>query len=153
MTTTRHFIDLFEKDKNNGKLYLEQALKVNDGDHDAWIELGDLFKEQRKARSAIRCYAKAVESEPIDPVTWTNMGNLAKKLKDYKNACEYFSRALDHNSLDTEALHGRRESYRHLGNLELAHKDDENFKELQKALQGENKAGGERADEEVYEDD
>ena len=155
MSSTQQFVTLFEKDPNKakGKEYLAHALKINDKDHDAWIEFAELFRKERKAKSAISCLKKAVEIDPTDAISWATMGKLAMAIKDAKSSVDYYSQAIKLDEMNVELLKSRRASFQLLGRPDLANEDAQTINELKKNAQGGHKAGAEMPDDEAYEDD
>ena len=155
MTSTQELLNAFKIDtnKNNGKQYLEKALKINDQDHDAWLDFAFLFKKERKATSAITCLKKAVEADPTDAISWTDMGRLAFAIKDAKNAAHFYSVAINLDEMNIDLFLARKSCYQMLGRPDLANEDALTIQELKANAQGGKKAGAEMPDDEAYEDD
>ena len=155
MASTQEILSAFNQDtnKSNGKQYLEKALKINDQDHDAWLDFAILFKKERKAASAIVCLKKAVEADPTDAISWTDMGRLAFAIKDAKNAAQFYSEAIKLDEMNADLYLARKSCYQMLGRPDLANEDTLTIQELKVNAKGGKKAGAEMPDDEAYEDD
>lgn len=75
-----------------------QTLRLEPGDADAWIILGNLHKQANgNLAMADACYRRALVVNPNDPILLTNYGALMGDLGNLEQAEEFFERAIAAN--------------------------------------------------------
>lgn len=75
-------------------LKLEQFLKENPDNVDAWNQLGNLFFDANRFGDAIDAYERSLALKPGDPVVLTDMGVMYRRNKNPKKAVETFDLAI-----------------------------------------------------------
>jgi len=75
-------------------LKLEQALKENPENVDAWTQLGNLFFDSDRFSDAIEAYGKSLSLKPGDPNVITDLGVMYRRNKNPKKAIETFDMAI-----------------------------------------------------------
>ena len=75
-------------------LKLEQFLKENPDNADAWTQLGNLFFDTNRFGDAIDAYGKSLALKPGDPGVLTDMGVMYRRNKNPKKAIETFDLAI-----------------------------------------------------------
>ncbi|MBA3008726.1 MAG: tetratricopeptide repeat protein [Proteobacteria bacterium] len=75
-------------------LKLEQALKENPENVDAWTQLGNLFFDTDRFEDAIGAYEKSLALKPGDPSVLTDMGVMYRRNKNPQKAIESFDLAV-----------------------------------------------------------
>ena len=78
-------------------LKLEQFLKENPENVDAWTQLGNLFFDTNRFEDAIEAYQKSLALKPGDPGVLTDMGVMYRRNKNPKKAVESFDLAIAAN--------------------------------------------------------
>lgn len=77
------------------KTLLVQTLRLDPRDADAWIILGNLYKQAAdNLAMADACYRRALLVNPDDPILLTNYGALMVDLGNLEQAEEFFERAI-----------------------------------------------------------
>ncbi len=75
-------------------LKLEQFLKENPDNVDAWTQLGNLFFDANRFGDAIEAYERSLALKPGDPGVLTDMGVMYRRNKNPKKAIETFDLAI-----------------------------------------------------------
>lgn len=75
-------------------LKLEQFLKENPENVDAWTQLGNLFFDTNRFGDAVEAYQKSLALKPGDPGVLTDMGVMYRRNKNPKKAIESFDLAI-----------------------------------------------------------
>jgi len=75
-------------------LKLEQSLKENPENVDAWTQLGNLFFDSNRFSDAIEAYGKSLSLRPGDPNVLTDLGVMYRRNKNPKKAIETFDLAI-----------------------------------------------------------
>ena len=75
-------------------LKLEQFIKENPENVDAWTQLGNLFFDSNRFSDAIEAYGKSLSLKPDDPNVLTDMGVMYRRNKNPKKAIEIFELAI-----------------------------------------------------------
>jgi cytochrome c-type biogenesis protein CcmH/NrfG len=73
---------------------LEQRVKEQPGDVQAWTDLGHLYFDTEQPRKAIEAYTASLRLKPDDPDVLTDMGVMYRQIGQPKEAIELFERAL-----------------------------------------------------------
>ncbi len=75
-------------------LKLEQSLKENPDNVEAWTQLGNLFFDSGRFSDAIEAYEKSLALAPGNPNVLTDLGVMYRRNKDPKKAIEIFDKAI-----------------------------------------------------------
>lgn len=75
-------------------LKLEQSLKENPENVDAWTQLGNLFFDSNRFSDAIEAYGKSLSLRPGDPNVLTDLGVMYRRNENPKKAIETFDLAI-----------------------------------------------------------
>lgn len=75
-------------------LKLEQFIKENPENVDAWTQLGNLFFDSNRFSDAIEAYGKSLSLKPGDPNVLTDLGVMYRRNKNPKKAIETFDLAI-----------------------------------------------------------
>lgn len=75
-------------------LKLEQFLKDNPDNVEAWTQLGNLFFDSGRFADAIEAYEKSLSLAPGNPNVLTDLGVMYRRNKDPKKAIETFDKAI-----------------------------------------------------------
>lgn len=75
-------------------LELEEFLKANPDNVQAWTELGNIFFDSHRYKDAIDAYKKSLELAPGDPNVLTDIGVMYRRDKAPEKAIEYFDKAI-----------------------------------------------------------
>jgi cytochrome c-type biogenesis protein CcmH/NrfG len=75
-------------------LKLEQFLKENPEDVEAWTQLGHLFFDTNRFGDAIEAYERSLALKPGDPGVLTDMGVMYRRNKNPQKAIEAFDQAI-----------------------------------------------------------
>ncbi|MBU0969313.1 MAG: tetratricopeptide repeat protein [Proteobacteria bacterium] len=78
-------------------LKLEQFLKENPENVDAWTQLGNLFFDTDRFEDAIGAYEKSLALKPGDPGVLTDLGVMYRRNKNPQKAIEVFDQAIAAN--------------------------------------------------------
>lgn len=76
---------------------LEEFLKGNPDNAEAWAELGNLFYDTDRSGDAINAYEKSLALVPGDPNIMTDMGVMYRKAKQPEKAIEVFDQVIAAN--------------------------------------------------------
>ncbi len=79
-------------------LKLEQLLKENPDNVDAWIQLGNMFYDTNRFGDAIEAYQKSLALKSGNPGVLTDMGVMYRRNKNPQKAIESFDLAIAANS-------------------------------------------------------
>ncbi len=77
---------------------LEQRVKANPQDVDAWTKLGHVYFDTNRADQAIRSYSKSLELSPGDPNVLTDLGVMYRRVGRHQEAIASFDKAIAANS-------------------------------------------------------
>ncbi len=75
-------------------LKLEQYLKTNPDDVDAWTQLGNAFFDSDQPKNAIEAYLKSLSFKPDNINVITDLGVMYRRNNQPKKAIEYFDKAI-----------------------------------------------------------
>lgn len=75
-------------------LKLEEFLRENPDNAQAWAELGNLFFDTDRPEDAIQAYEKSLALVPGDPNVMTDMGVMYRKAKQPEKAIEVFDQVI-----------------------------------------------------------
>jgi len=81
-------------DLHSAEKLLEDAITVNDGFYDTFLNLGICAEKQEKLAKAERNYLNAIELDFSNPAAHKNLGNVLAKQKKYAEAMKSFQQAL-----------------------------------------------------------
>jgi cytochrome c-type biogenesis protein CcmH/NrfG len=76
-------------------LKLEEFLKKNPDNADAWTELGNLFYDASRFGDSIEAYQKSLALAPGNPSVLTDMGVMYRRNKQPEKAIEAFEKAIE----------------------------------------------------------
>ncbi len=71
-------------------LSLEEGLKTNPKDVQAWIDLGHLYFDSHMPQQAIRAYTEALKLNPDNPDVTVDMGVMYREIHEHDKALELF---------------------------------------------------------------
>ena len=108
-----------KKKLNEAILLLNNAIKIDSKNTNAYLFLGDAYLAQNNASEAIKYYEKAVAISPNSPLGILKIGQLYKGARNYELALEYFQNS---NTLDSNFA----PAYREKGDLYFAAKKYDN---------------------------
>jgi cytochrome c-type biogenesis protein CcmH/NrfG len=92
---------------------LEQATKKNPTDHEAWVQLGNLYFDTHQPKQSIDAYSKALELQPNDPNVLTDQGVMYRELKSYDRAIANFEKASQVDPSHVQSLYNLGIVYAH----------------------------------------
>jgi cytochrome c-type biogenesis protein CcmH/NrfG len=75
-------------------LQLEQYLKTNPNDADAWTQLVNAFFDSEQPKNAIEAYLKSLSSKPNNINVVTDLGVMYRRNDQPQKAIEYFDKAI-----------------------------------------------------------
>jgi cytochrome c-type biogenesis protein CcmH/NrfG len=75
-------------------LKLEEFLKANPNNAEAWTQLGNIFFDTNRFKDAIEAYEKSVELEPGNANVLTDLGVMHRRNKSPEKAVKYFDLAI-----------------------------------------------------------
>ncbi len=75
-------------------LQLEQYLKTNPNDGDAWTQLGNAFFDSEQPKNAIEAYLKSLSFKPNNINVITDIGVMYRRNDQPQKAIEYFDKAI-----------------------------------------------------------
>ncbi len=75
-------------------LQLEQFLKTNPNDTDAWTQLGNAFFDTDQPKNAIEAYLKSLSFKPNNINVITDVGVMYRRNDQPQKAIEYFDKAI-----------------------------------------------------------
>jgi len=73
---------------------LEDLVKSDPGNYQAWKKLGDNYFDTELPSKSIEAYRKALAIDDKDPNVWTDMGVMYRKVGDFTKAIESFDEAI-----------------------------------------------------------
>ncbi len=75
-------------------LKLEELLKENPDNAEAWVQLGNLFFDSNRFSDSIEAYERSLELAPGNPNVLTDLGVMYRRNKSPEKAVEAFDRAI-----------------------------------------------------------
>ncbi len=75
-------------------LKLEEFLKDNPDNAEAWVQLGNLFFDTNRFTDSIEAYERSLELAPANPNVLTDLGVMYRRNKAPEKAVEAFDRAI-----------------------------------------------------------
>ncbi len=72
---------------------LEQVVKADPKNHDAWVQLGNAYFDAHQHQESIDAYAHALQLRPDDPNVLTDQGIMYRALRQYDRALANFDKA------------------------------------------------------------
>jgi cytochrome c-type biogenesis protein CcmH/NrfG len=93
LSTFRSAWDLASPAHRHSQPQLEEAVRKNPQDPQAWIQLGNRHFDDDKPREAIRAYEHALSIKGDNPDVLTDMGIMYRHLGDFERAAEIFTQA------------------------------------------------------------
>ena len=79
---------------DEAKALLDQAVKTNPKEPNAWYNLGLYYKNSADAGAAVDAFRRVTEIDPTDADTWYFLGSTYAQLKQFPEAIESFNHAL-----------------------------------------------------------
>ena len=76
---------------------LEEEVKNNPDNHQAWIQLGHLYFDSNQPVKAIEAYEKSLSLAPGNPDLWTDLGIMYRRAENPQKAIECFEKATSLN--------------------------------------------------------
>jgi cytochrome c-type biogenesis protein CcmH/NrfG len=73
---------------------LEASTKKNPKDHEAWVQLGNLYFDTHQHEKAIGAYGKALELQPNDANVLTDQGVMFREQRAFDKAIANFEKAM-----------------------------------------------------------
>lgn len=73
---------------------LENQVKENPDDYQAWIQLGHLYFDSGQHQNAIEAYEKSMAISPGDANLWTDLGVMYRRVENPQKAVECFDKAI-----------------------------------------------------------
>lgn len=92
------------KDGNGALETLNQAIKVDRKDKNAWYIKGKLLTEAEKYKEALTTYDRVISMYPEDVVSWISKCNIYMKKGDWKRAERMIDKALGFNPNSIQGL-------------------------------------------------
>lgn len=89
-----HGLTLEDDDPEAARAAYAQAVELDPGHADAWVNLGRLLHEADDAAGAARCYHQALRGNESDPVTHFNLGLACEDLDKPTEAAAHYQRAV-----------------------------------------------------------
>ena len=105
---------------DEAKAALEDALKQDPKNPNAWYSLGLLAKNTGDAQAAIDAFKHVTEIDPNDADTWYFLGTAYVQAKQFPQAIEAFEHALKINPLHASAEFGLSRAYQQSGDADHA---------------------------------
>ena len=99
---------------------LEDALKQDPENPNAWYNLGLLAKNAGDAQAAIDAFHHVVEIDPNDADTWYFLGTAYVQAKQFPQAIDAFQHALQINPLHASAEFGLSRAYQQSADIDHA---------------------------------
>ena len=97
----------------------------------SYVYKGFAFNGQLKYDSAISCFNKAIQIDPLDPASFTDRALAYSYKKEYENAIKDFERTLELDSIGKQA----EAAYYYLGRIKMSqHEDAKAIKYFDKLL-------------------
>ena len=147
-------IEACEKDMKNFKKYLNEALSIDSSDYEEWNDFGDLLLNNKKGRSALKCYQKSLKLDDSQLEIVTKMVRLLLALKEFDKCLKYCTKGLELCPSEVPLLKLRAKCYAALSKNDLSQKDEEKIKHLGKINQMGTKffSGGQEYDNQAFDD-
>lgn len=93
--------------KKESLALLEQAIKVDPRNANAWYNLGVVYASENRYLEALQVYEKAIELDPENPRSFLNRGAILRKLGRYEEALQSYDRAIKLNPKSPLAYHNK----------------------------------------------
>ena len=116
----------------DGLIYFEKALLLDNTNFYALFGLADCYRGMRQPEIALEYWNRILESDPKNRIILTRAGDAYRNLNDYSNAIDYYERALN-IEFDTYAGLGLALTAKALGKI------DEAVESLSRLIQQESK--------------
>ena len=105
---------------DEAKVVLEDALKQDPKNPNAWYNLGLLAKNTGDAQAAIEAFHHVIEIDPNDADTWYFLGTAYVQAKQFPQAIDAFQHALQLNPLHASAEFGLSRAYQQSTDIDHA---------------------------------
>jgi tetratricopeptide (TPR) repeat protein len=115
---------------------LENAVKENHNDPNAWYNLGLLFKNSGDAEAAIDAFRRVTEIDSNDADSWYFLGASYAENKQYPEAMDAFQHALKLNPQHASAEFGLSRAYQQSADLAHAREHLARFQHIKEAKLG-----------------
>ena len=86
-------------------ILLDSSLKHDPERHNAWSNLGHMYRRRDQRAKAIDCYTKAVEALPDTAIYWYQLGETWFELQQFDKTIYYFEEAVKRESRNTNMLY------------------------------------------------
>lgn len=86
-------------------LLLEQSIQYDPERHNAWSNLGHMYRRRDLREKAIECYSKAIEAKPDTAIYWYQLGETWFELKQFDQTIRYFEEAVKREPKNTNMLY------------------------------------------------
>jgi cytochrome c-type biogenesis protein CcmH/NrfG len=86
---------------------LNERVKENPKDLEAWTQLGHLYFDLDQPRDAVAAYERSLDLDPSRPDVWTDLGVMYRRNGEPQKAVEKFDQALALNSKHQIALYNK----------------------------------------------
>jgi cytochrome c-type biogenesis protein CcmH/NrfG len=90
---------------------LEKMVVQQPQNHDAWVQLGNMYFDTNQRQKAIEAYGRALELKPNDPNVITDQGVMYEELKQPDKALENFKRAHAIDPTHVDSLYNQGVAY------------------------------------------
>lgn len=114
----------------DSKRHLQEAVKLNQSNIDAYFHLGMVHKEDGDTATAIDYFNRVIEIDALNTEAMHQVANLYSE-QENPEALTYFNRILFNNNVDHMAYYGRGLFYRKMNHLEKAMEDFQKTIEIQ----------------------
>lgn len=109
---------------------LEQAIKLEPNNPDAYIARGDAYLEQNDGTKAVENYEKAAALDPNSVIATLRQGQLYNRAKNYNLALDFYKKAGDIDSTYAPAYREKAEIYFRAGQFKNATANYKRYLEL-----------------------
>ncbi|TFG34357.1 tetratricopeptide repeat protein [Candidatus Thorarchaeota archaeon] len=109
------YILLLQKRVHEAVPFVKHANNIDADDYRSLILLGELCFQSSEFETALDCFGKVLDKDPINIEALARLAVISKRLKDEKSFREYLSRAEMELGKDSESWRGLCGAYSHLG--------------------------------------
>lgn len=92
---------------------LEDLLKTDPGNRNAWVQLGNAYFDSKQPVKAIEAYGKALEMDPNDANVLTDQGVMFRQMGWYDKAVANFEKAAEIDATHAQSLYNLGIVYRY----------------------------------------
>jgi tetratricopeptide (TPR) repeat protein len=86
-------------------ILLDSSLKYDPLRHNAWSNLGHMYRRRDHRAKAIECYTKAIEAHPDTAIYWYQLGETWFELQQFDKTIYYFEEAVKREPRNTNMLY------------------------------------------------